>query len=166
MKFAFIHVEKALYPLVVLCCVLGEPACKSEASGRIRPGQKIPVYAAIVSAEAHKVLPMPPTDGLGDGDGLRQREAGLRLRQATEAAQSYVRRAIIQRNVIRYRNPRGRRHIVRRVSEEVRCLRIAAVPPRAEHAHHAMVANRVAGLKSMRIRGSPAAQLRKDVHQV
>ena len=52
---------------------------------------------AVVAAEAEVVLAEPPTEGLGDGDGLGEREVGLLLIESGELAKGNAGQAVIKR---------------------------------------------------------------------
>ena len=151
----------------------GEPvACpvKVKGPGGVRTAQKVAVNAPGIAAEAQVVLAVNPTQRLAEGDGLRHRKAWLLLAQSRQVAQHHIGQAVIERAGIERRAARTQNAVlggnIGDAGKEVCRLAGAAVPVAIEDAGQLVVAHRIAGLHGVRVRGTLAAQLRKQVHIV
>jgi hypothetical protein len=128
------------------------------------------MHAPVVAAKAKVVFAVNPAQRLRHGDGLRDREARLRLiepgnRAHLNAGQAVIQRTRIQRSAAWSQNAKLRCN-VGGVGEEIGRVDVAPIPVGIEDIGHFVIADCVAGLHRVGARSVLAAQLRENVHVV
>src|SRR5208282_1644664 len=128
------------------------------------------MHAPIVAAKAQVVFTVNPTERLRNRYRLRQREARLLLVEALNVAQLHAGQTIIQRTRIQRRSIWAQDAELRRdvspVREEVCRLAVATIPTNIRNAGQAVIANGVASLHGIGLRGGFAAEFGEDIYFV
>ena len=125
------------------------------------------MHAAVICAVAHVVLAVDPAEDLRERDGLRDGEAGLPVAQSRNAvAERDGGHAVVEGDIVGHVDAGSCGGIVGGVGEEVGGVAVGAVPVGVKDAGDAAIADRIAGLQRVRIRGALAAELGNEIDEV